>query len=775
MSKYMSQTSKTILFEEFNSEITDNRLDFILRGDKDEDHIKVKERLTVRSFSEFMEKFSPKYYECTVLETDSETGKSYPVFTYKLDKPASGDFEEKDIRLQPFYKAMMTIYEDKGISGENDFKFEFGKALDKLYDPEQAMKDARSIRQQLQYHYNEYLKLESNGASDEELNYHAEEINNLKKIIKKEYITQSQFNMLPLLIQDTRERLDIKTGGNSEKGENSISESVPVKAITFNAEGNPVYHIRKSLVNSNDALMMLESKENVFLIENKYYDTEDTKLIESSSDSGNGGACTILSKMFDSTERKGTNHLVVPGDSKSTAFMKRMFLSVFAGQSNTEDDISTEELRENLQIYELMYRASQQNFAKGVVKLVEKLLNVRAFFDNAGGKAELIVSNCTLETLMNDKNREKFERFIKDEGENYTSERIWFSIIPGVWDNEFCREDDAGKRVTFYDDDDDDDDDDSAGTSSAVGRTGFNTVKKALKLIGESNIIAFFNFKGCDSTSSAKLNKDIVKRYKSRLEDVDSECKKYAVFSYPNFTVLPKRSTSVKIGNDRIQLPPVYIDSAYVSCGLYVASQNMDILRQKGFKVNTSLEQPVRFNFEGKFATSYGNNEITQLNHVFSTNMNREKIMPWGNELMNEINADGGFGFCFCGNEKHYVYKGQNINQSNAYPLHARTLQKDKILDENNVPTGEERYRPVFKTMIEIYIKKISGNISKEQLKKECKLWCEGTSKMNINNIVYSVESAGLNKSESIELNADGITVIYDRDRDDFEINFIEM
>lgn len=767
MSNYMSQTNKTILFEQFNSEAVDRRLDLILEGDADKDHEKVKEMLTVKSYAEFLEKFSPKYYECISLQIDCDTQKQYPLFTYTLERPVRGSAEERDITLQPLYKAMIKIYENKGSSGLDDFKFAFKETLDKLYDPEQTMDEIRSIRQELQYHFNEYLKLEAVDAPVEDINHHATQINSLKKTIAREYLSQSQFNMLPVLIQDTREQIQIKKGGNNSNNNGADLENIPIKQITFNEKGAPVYHIEQSALKET-TIALLESKPNVLLL-----DSSDITNNEGSSNSSTESTRSLLANTFDTATKHEKNHLVVPGDPASTEFMKNMFLSVFTGQSMANEDTQLEVLEENLATYELMYKAAQENFAKGVVKLVEKLLNVKAFFDNAGGEAELIIANCTLETLMNDKNVDKFSKFIKHEGENYTSERIWFSIIPGIWDNDICKEDGVSKKISIFDDEDDDNDNSNQSKSNSY--TLFNTATRALKLLGENNIISFFNFKGCDATSSAKLTVDTVKAFKKKLENVHPQSKKYAVICYPNFTILPKRNTKVTIGNSSIILPPVYIDASYVACGLYAASQNMTILKNKGFKVNKSLEQPVRFNFEGKFATTYGSNEISQLNHVFSTNMNREKVLPWSKDLMDEICSDGGFGLCFCGNEMHYTYAGQNTMQNNAYVLRARTLHKDKVLDENGVATGEQRYRPIFKTMNETYIRKISLGMSKEQLKKECTLWCEGTSKMNINNIVYSIDSAGLLKSEQIELTPEGITIVYDRDRDDFEVSFTEL
>ena len=73
--------------------------------------------------------------------------------------------------------------------------------------------------------------------------------------------------------------------------------------------------------------------------------------------------------------------------------------------------------------------------------------------------------------------------------------------------------------------------------------------------------------------------------------------------------------------------------------------------------------------------------------------MNRELILSWNSGLIDEISKSGGFGFCFCGDEKWFTYRGQITKQANAYVFRARTLAKDRIMDADGNPTNEERFR----------------------------------------------------------------------------------
>ncbi|MBR1592838.1 MAG: hypothetical protein IJ666_07500 [Ruminococcus sp.] len=750
MSDYIRQSSKTILFEEFSRADGVPRLDFILRGDDDIDHENVKKMLTVHTFEEFMEKFDPKYYEYTDMYRDEATGEEVPHFGYTIDRPSNmNGVSEKCLADQPFYKAVMKIYEDKGMSGKNDMDFAFDEITSRVYDPSKAMKDAQDIRASLAYNYGEYQKLQDNGGNAEDKNYYAKEIKKLEKRIVSDYLSVSQFNLLPLAIKDTEDRIERAGGGENISESGTEISYRRLKSITFGSDGSPSYNY-------------YEKSEN------------DTLMIETSADGGVKSLPYVISNLFDAAAEKQKNKLVILDDAGSTKLMKNMIISVFGGKSPEEEDIPVSQLKSNLESYKLMYRASQQSFARGVVSLVEKILNVKALFDNAGGKADIIVSNCKIDALAEN---EKFRKFITEEGNNYTNERIWFSVIPSVYHSEFVEIEGIEEEISVDDNVFDDDifgDDDEENTSSDKGAfqlVPFSSLKSALKLLGESDIITFFNFKGCDAT--AKVNAGIVRAYKRETESIsNSEYGRYSVFCYPNFTVLPKRNTTVTIGNDTIKLPAVYADASYIACGLAIQSQNIDILKQKGFNINTGLSQPVRFDFEREFVTKYS--DRPQLSQVFHTNMNRSKVMPWNSETKQEVLKDGGFGFCFCTDEKYYDYMGRKgIKQENAYVLKARTLGKDGVKDETGNETGEKRYRPLFKSMVNVYFEKLKKMLSSSQIKEECKKYMN-TAKDCINNVVFSSRYSDIKTDEVIECSVRAVSISYDSDFDEVDLTVEE-
>lgn len=142
--------------------------------------------------------------------------------------------------------------------------------------------------------------------------------------------------------------------------------------------------------------------------------------------------------------------------------------------------------------------------------------------------------------------------------------------------------------------------------------------------------------------------------------------------------------------------------------------------------------------------------------------------------MVDEISKSGGFGFCFCGDEKWYTYRGQTTKQSNAYVFRARTLAKDHIIDADGNPTNDERYRPIFKTMVKTYFNVIAKKTDASQIKSICDAYTGGKSKMNINNAVYSPGSSGVQSEETISFRNNRINITYDRDSDGFNLDFTE-
>jgi len=214
-----------------------------------------------------------------------------------------------------------------------------------------------------------------------------------------------------------------------------------------------------------------------------------------------------------------------------------------------------------------------------------------------------------------------------------------------------------------------------------------------LKIMQEKGkITTFFNFRANENTGFAKLTKNVVEMYIEKTEKLNGN--PYAVFCYPNFTILPKYKTSVKISeginlsdelstNDvYLEICGIYVDSSYVAAGLMAGMQNPDYLAKKFGNANVNKNYAcVRFDPEE------GMNRF-----VLQTSLNREGSLLWDKQAESAINKEK-FGFCFCGNEK--IYQGKKV--SNSYIYLARCMKKD---------VEKEEYDPIYMQMTMDYVRK---------------------------------------------------------------------
>ncbi len=756
----IKQTSRAILFEEFDKSSESPKLDIIISNPEESFELKysnVKKELEVTSFEDFMKKFAPKYYDC-IGTTIDENGNKSNYYSYTLDKTQRSSTNEYELKNQPFFNAIMEIYEKKGNSATSDFSFDFNNILERIYNPRTAREKISNTFDKLKYNFTQYQKYEALG-NKVQMQVYAKQIMGLRKHLRNEYLSKTQFNMLPLVIDEINRLLDTPSLIKGIK-EKLIVKDTPGEFFIENSGMPKIKNIQTQELNVQQT-KGIEAHNN------------DTEIIYSSAPVPvEDRIIAILSKDFDNAKDEGKNRLVVPDNPGSTELMKKMYLSLFAGAENAFKDCDIGELKKYLNDYRLMYKAANEHFASQVVVLVEKIIGVKAFFEHAGGSANLIISNVSLERLMDENNRPYFEEFIRCEGQERNEEKIWLSIIPAVFNERICKNlGNYNETISDYSLDQNISDYNEDIQTTPTELLSFETFKVALKLLCKNNIITFFNFKAGKDSNSGSLKKETIQIYKEILEPITMEdYSARAVFCYPNFTILPEGHSSAQSqdrnANDNINLPSVYLDSAYVACGLTIFTQNIENLKEGDFPVKSNHCQPVRFDFEGKF-TKESNRIKVPLALIFPTTLNRESIFSWNRELIDEISKDGGFGFCFCGDEKWYDCGNGLKRQDHAYVFRARTLHKKN-----------GRYYPIYKTYVKLYLDIIIHrlNFDKDSINKYLSTYTKTEeSKKFINNLLYSPSYSGVREEEQIEVktnelnNGTGLILInYGEDTDDF-------
>ena len=718
MIERIRQTNRTILFEEFDYENGNNLIN-ILDDPTVDNKIKFNKKikdLEVESFDEFLKKFTPKIYETYEVAAD---GSPKVIYTTEHIEGAV----EVTLTNHAFYKFVNNLYEKKKTSGQDNFEFNYDDVKE-ILTPENDVKEIKAIRSKLQYNYKEYMKLEKEGLPSQEKKIYAKKIKELRKEVINKY-QKSPIGLLPLALTDINKQLEsIESNKNAILGD-SNDKVLKIGNIGFDEEGDlKVY--------------MIESKS----FSEEKEENEDTKLLT-----------TCIENDF---EKNAPDNL-------KNDFVKGLVVSSYCSDSQIVTMKSKEELTIKKEKYQNIYKQSQEAFIKTLSILVEKILGVRIFFEHATTNGilspKLVVSNCSIERIIMNKDiKDKLEKYLKDFSEE-NDYKFWFSIIPAVADsnnleesNEVLENDDP-----FGDFDIEEEDENINVNLNQKEFVSLYATKTMLKLLKNAKIMTFFNFKANEDTGFYNLTEKKLLEYKDRLKDLNNE---YAVFTYPNFTILPSNENVIKIGEREsddisgkeavyIKLHGIYIESSYVAAGLMVACQTHKFLKSKGYKIKNEIPC-VRFDIEDN-----------DNNKRILTSMNREMSLKWDSDVEKEIIKDA-FGFSFCSNEIYY--KNNLIN--NCYIFMARTMSKS---EKNN------KYKKLYKTILKDCIAnclKTEGKLTKAKIEKfkkeEVKQWTRDAEESNENTITM------LKKGEDIKFENEKLSLKFIDDDEIIDELYIE-
>ena len=116
----------------------------------------------VKSFDEFLEKFSPVVYSFYNVAGEGE-GKGKVAYTLKKPENIPDDYIS-EIRLDhnnDFLKMLFTLIDTKRSQGIINVDFKFDKVLD-MISPKKVMDDIRQARKEIHYLYEKYEELDDN-------------------------------------------------------------------------------------------------------------------------------------------------------------------------------------------------------------------------------------------------------------------------------------------------------------------------------------------------------------------------------------------------------------------------------------------------------------------------------------------------------------------------------------------------------------------------------------------------------------------------------------
>lgn len=612
----ITQTNRTMLFEEINPE-RPNLLTLVgdTRGIDSLDDAKIKEineSLLVKSFDEFLDKFSPVVYSFF------SAGNQKVMYTLNKPEHISDDYitEIPINRQNDFLNMLFTLIDTKRAQGQINVDFKFENILD-MISPKKVMDDIKQVRREVHYLYEQYEKLEEGDPKKldvaDKLNYKFEE-------------ASSNYNnvmaMLPLAIEDIKTRLLIS-------GTDGSKDEEPLQIGVLSMGGTGELQILEAPKEEKKALVALNENNSVGLIQAFEEDYEAVN--EETSD-----------------------------------YVRNLVVRTFCPLTAVVDEqVDVEKEVLNYNTYLEFYKCAKDDFVKTVKPLVEKILGVKMFFDQYDTKRRgmvptLLITNTKLDMLVKSSNLPRLETFLNSVNtKNDFNNTVWLGIVPDIGLESTGRV--KLKRSRFRGND----------VEEQTDSNSMESMISLLDVVKDYKIQIFFNYQTGEETTfnhiaTAGIDKFIDKSSVLLKKDYSE----YVSCCLPNFTIIPKDKSGVVIDNRMIMnevggvalskeredilklwIEGVYVGAAYVAAGIVSAYQCPEYLKEH-FKDVTTSYPGVRFDIEAS-------------DHALraKTTMAKE-ITGFTNSIKSAINNKN-FGFIF--SSENSQLDGKDIKRISVY------------------------------------------------------------------------------------------------------------
>ena len=638
----ITQTNRTILFEEINPEKPDllTLIDEVKDMDSlsDDRIIEINKYLLVSDFDDFLKKFEPKVYSYYNSATQS--------IKYLLKRPEGiPDELINEIKIDngnTFFKMLNTLIEARKSQGNKNVDFKFENILE-LLSPKKVIEDIKQTRKEIAYIYNKYEELDEENPQKFELGDRLNE-----KFEEASHNYSNVLGMLPLAIEDIKTRLLLGHDENTFK-----SDQIKLGMLKVGNKGElEVIEYKKE---ESNALAITEDKNTNALVATFKEDYENV------------------------TE-------------EPNEYIKDLVVRTFVPLAESIVNIEPEQEVKNYNNYLSFYKDAQENFIKIAKPLIEKLLGVKMFFEQYNTKLslmkpKLLVTNIKSEMLVKTGNKERLKAFFNTvNAKNDFENTIWFGIYPNVdldinKKEKKIRERFKGKQ-----------------NEEKPEKNTMETLTNLMTVLGEYKVQIFFNFERNDETTFNSLAVEGPDKYMEKTAILENQSySEYVIPVIPNFTIIPKdksgvlldykmkyeEENGVKLSSEKEDLMKfwiegIYIDGAYVAAGITGAYQCPNYLRER-FTSVSQIYPGVRFDIE-----SEDNSYKTR------TTMSKE-ISGFTNTIKDKINQFG-YGFIFSSDTAHV--KKEKIRNIIVYK--ARTLSKN----------SDGIYEPLYKTLTTTFIER---------------------------------------------------------------------
>lgn len=653
----ISQTNRTILFEEINPEkqnlmtlVGDVRSINSLSDDKVKT---LNEALLVRSFDEFLEKFEPVVYSFF------DANNQKVLYTLKKPEGVSEDLltEIHLNRQNDFLRMLMTLVETKRSQGTINVDFQFEKLTD-MISPRKVMDDIRQNRKELQYTYGEYARMDDGDPKKLDL---ADKLNVMFEEASANY--NNVMAMLPLAIEDIKTRLLL---GDGQKAQDAAPLAIGV--LSMDAQGE--LKILEAPKEKKQELLVLD-------------------------DNANAGLIAALEDDYKTLNEDGNEYVM--------SLVTRTFCPL---ASTMESAVDVEQEVANYNSYLEFYKNSKDDFIKVVKPLIEKIMGVWSYFEQFPKSVKtmrpsLIITNVSNEMLARSNNIPRLITYLSSvNAKNDFENTVWYGIFPSVSLDSHSRMKAVRERFKG---------------NENVDKEDVNSVEslsRILDVLKDYSVQCFFSYETGDRTTFNAMAMEGIEAYEDKCAAlIGKPFSEYAIPCIPNFTVIPKDKSGVILDKRmhvtdantaelsqekedvmKLWIDGVYIGAAYVAAGLVAAYQSPEYLKEI-FKKNVDESLPgVRFDIEtGDHALKV------------RTTMAKE-ITGFTNVIKNDINRRN-FGFVF--------------SSENAM-LGDMNIQNIMVYKARNLLSDGKSYEPIYKTQVTSYIERVmrhaTGDFKQESI-----------------------------------------------------------
>ena len=725
----------------------------------DEKVAEINNALLVNNFDEFLRKFKPTIYSYF----DQERG-----MVYELTKPAGipEPLVKKIVidRNNTFLKMFISIMDSKKASGATNASFNYEKVTEMLA-PHKTLKEIKKLKKDITYLENKNAEFESDSPAKQDA------VLKLKAKLErtKKYYNETS-SQLTLMLGMIKDNLDTAVSA-AQKGVTEFNPALPVfnenaEIVALGVQDNPASLLEDKGKGNESTELANAAKGEVAV----------TAASEKKTISYKDLSVAVIEEQYNESMRALYESVGQEYDTESSSASLSKELIVAAFTDKVPDKLVAMDIDTKVELYNKYSAINtlwQKSFIRTAKLLIERILSVKAFFDQYQPKSpfmrpSLLVVNAPMSDILEEKNLENLKKYLETvNNKSDYSNTIWFGIVPNIEysdEREIDIDEDTMRQFGYTGD---------IYTGVSIMPTPVSDLQVLLDAIKDYRIQVFFSFETGEDTTFLKLSTHGMDQYMENTQELENaDYSRYAIPSLPNFTVIPSNKSRVVLGSKAIRdkdgklqfstdrddfmkfwIYGVYIGAAYVAAGIAAAYQCPNFLSAK-FGGKVKKEYPgVRFDIEA------GDNAL-----YVTTTMPKE-IAGYTTETKNIINEHK-YGFVFSSDK----------NQLNGNSINLVTVYKSRCMNESKNGGFESIFRETTRTYLYRMIGALTSDYKKDRIDKifesggKVKEWQlspnyvnsilregDGIEKGDCNDTTYNIEInfAGVSENMELQINTD--------------------